>query len=134
MANNIGTHAIENTLMAPRGRVANIALWVVQIALAAMFLFAGGSKLAGATDMVKLFGALGLGQWFRYFTGVVETSAAIALLIPSAAVFGALLLIATMIGAVIANLYLGQTPVPPLVLLAIASGIAWARRGDLRIG
>ena len=49
-----------------RGRASLIALWVTQVALAAMFFMAGGSKLAGAPAMVSLFDALGLGQWFRY--------------------------------------------------------------------
>jgi putative oxidoreductase len=114
-----------------RGRWARVALWVLQIALAAMFLFSGGSKLAGAPAMVALFDGIGWGQWFRYVTGTIELSAALALLIPSAAVFGAMLLIPTMIGAVAANLFLGQTPAPPLVLLVLASIVAWARRHEL---
>ena len=131
MANNIGALAAGYTPTSPRGRVAIIALWVTQIALAAMFLMAGGSKLIGAPAMVALFDAIGWGQWFRYVTGAIEITAAVALLIPSAAVFGAMLLIPTMIGAVTANLFLGQSVAPPLVLLAVASTIAWARRKDL---
>jgi uncharacterized membrane protein YphA (DoxX/SURF4 family) len=103
----------------------------LQIALAAMFLAAGGSKLIGAPAMVALFDTIGWGQWFRYVTGAIEASAAIALLIPSAAVFGAMLLVATMIGAVATNLFLGQSVVPPLVLLVVASAIAWVRRNEL---
>ena len=118
--------------IASTGRGAQIALWVVQIVLAAMFIFAGGSKLLGAAAMVDLFNAIGFGQWFRYVTGAIETSGAVMLLIPSAAVFGALLLIPTMIGAVATNLLLGQSPVPPLVLLIGVSGVAWARRGQLQ--
>jgi putative oxidoreductase len=118
--------------VAPTGRGARIALWVVQIVLAAMFIVAGGSKLVGASAMVDMFNAIGFGQWFRYVTGAIETSAAVMLLIPSAAVFGALLLIPTMIGAVAANLFLGQSPVPPLLLLLFASVVAWARRGRLQ--
>jgi hypothetical protein len=38
-----------------RGRVAIVALCVTQMALAAMFLVAGGSKLIGAPAMVTLF-------------------------------------------------------------------------------
>jgi putative oxidoreductase len=102
-----------------KARGARIALWVLQIALAAMFLFSGGSKLIGAPAMVALFDAIGWGQWFRYLTGVIEMSAAVALLIPSLSVFGALLLIPTMIGASATNLLLGQTVIPPLVLLAL---------------
>ena len=116
-----------------RGRAALVALWLTQVALAAIFLMAGGSKLAGVPAMVSLFDTVGLGQWFRYVTGVIEVTSGIALLIPSAALFGALLLIPTMLGAAAANLFLGQSPAAPLVLLLVAAAVAWARRHQLRI-
>jgi putative oxidoreductase len=72
----------------------NVALWVLQIAGAAMFLMAGTSKLAGAPAMVQVFGAIGWGQWFRYLTGLLEVAGAVALLIPALAGFGALWLTA----------------------------------------
>jgi len=109
-----------------------IVLWVTQIALAVMFLFAGGSKLVGAPAMVSLFAAIGWGQWFRYVTGAIEISAAVALLIPSAALFGAILLVPTMLGAAAANLFLGQSPAVPLVLLLVAAAVAWTRRNQLQ--
>jgi len=115
-----------------RGRASLIALWLTQVALAVMFLMAGGSKLAGVPAMVSLFDALGLGQWFRYVTSVIEVASGIALLVPSAALFGAMLLIPTMLGAVAANLFLGQSPAAPLVLLLVASAVAWARRNQLK--
>ena len=130
--NDTATRATMTTPILRRNRVAIIALWIAQVALAAIFLFAGGSKLLGAPAMVSLFAALGLGQWFRYVTGAIETSSAIALLIPSAAPFGAILLVATMIGAVAANLYIGQSPAPPLVLLLVAAAVAWGRRDQLQ--
>ena len=111
--------------------MAIIALWVAQIALAAMFLFAGGSKLVGAPAMVDLFAAIGWGQWFRYVTGAIEISSAVALMIPSAAPFGAILLVPTMFGAATANLFLGQSPAVPLVLLLVAAAVAWTRRNQL---
>lgn len=40
------------------GRAGLIALWIVQIALAGMFLLAGGSKLLDASAMVALFARL----------------------------------------------------------------------------
>ena len=132
VASDIATHATRNTPTLRRGRGAIVALWVTQIALAAMFLFAGGSKLFGATAMVDLFAAIGFGQWFRYVTGVVEVTAAVALLIPSAALFGAMLLIPTMLCAAAANLFLGQSPVPPLVPLLVAAAVAWVRRNRLQ--
>lgn len=66
-----------------------------------MFLLAGGSKLAGVPAMVALFDAVGVGQWFRYVTGLIEVSSAVALLVPSLAPFGALALVVTMIGAIL---------------------------------
>jgi MYXO-CTERM domain-containing protein len=124
----------QNRTNRKRGRAGLIALWVAQVALALMFLMAGGSKLAGATDMVSLFGRIGVGQWFRYVTGVIELTGGIALLIPSAAVFGAMLLIPTMIGAIVVNVFVvPASPVAPLVLLLLAAAVAWARRDQLRI-
>ena len=89
-----------------RGRSGVIALWVVQIALAGMFLLAGGSKLLGTPAMVALFDTIGIGQWFRYVTGFIEVGSAIALLVPSIAVYGALALVPTMIAAVAAELFI----------------------------
>ena len=115
-----------------RGRSGVIALWVVQIALAGTFLLAGSSKLLGVPAMVALFNTIGIGQWFRYLTGFIEVGAAIALLVPSIAVYGALALVPTMIGAVAAELFIvGDSAVPPAVLLLGAVGVVWARRHEL---
>ena len=115
-----------------RGRSGVIALWVVQIGLAGMFLLAGGSKLIGAPAMVALFDTIGIGQWFRYVTGLIEVGSALALLVPSIAVFGALALVPTMIGAVVTELFIvGDSAVPPAVLLLGAVGVVWARRHQL---
>jgi putative oxidoreductase len=101
-----------------RGRTGLIALWAVQIALAGMFLLAGSSKLLGAPAMVGLFDAIGIGQWFRYLTGLIEVASALALLVPSFAVFGALALVPTMVGAVVTHLFIvGGSPALPAILL-----------------
>ena len=131
-ASDTATHANMTTPTVRRGRAATIVLWVTQVALVVIFLFSGGSKLVGAPAMVNLFAAIGWGQWFRYVTGAIEVGAAIALLIPSAALFGAILLVATMIGATAANLFLGQSPAAPIVLLLVAAAVAWSRRNQLR--
>ena len=62
-----------------RGRGSLVALRATQVVLAAMFLMAGGSKLAGVPAMVSLFDLIGMGQWFRYVTGVIEVISGIAL-------------------------------------------------------
>ena len=128
------SHALSFT-QAPsvrRSRSGLIALWVVQIGLAGMFLLAGGSKLLGAPAMVALFNTIGIGQWFRYVTGLIEVGSALALLVPSIAVFGALALVPTMIGAVATELFIvGDSAVPPAVLLIAVGGVVWARRHQL---
>jgi hypothetical protein len=133
--NDAATYAMtQNGANRQRGRAGLIALWLTQVALALMFLMAGGSKLVGVPAMVSLFDQVGVGQWFRYVTGIIELTAGIALLIPSAAVFGAMLLIPTMLGAIVINVFVvPASPVPPLVLLLLAAAVVWARRHQLRI-
>ena len=132
IAHDTATRSTINSPTMKRGGEATIVLWVAQLALAVMFLFAGGSKLIGVPAMIDLFAAIGLGQWFRYVTGAIEISAAVALLIPSGAPFGAILLVPTMVGAAIANVSLGQSPAVPVVLLLVAAAVAWTRRNQLR--
>jgi len=134
-AHNTATSGLtQNATRLQLGRAPLIALWLTQVALALMFLMAGGSKLAGVPAMVSLFDAVGLGQWFRYVTGLIEVSSAIALLVPSAAIYGALLLIPTMLGAILTNLFIVHaSPVVPLVLLLGAVTVAWVRRHQLRV-
>lgn len=111
------------------GRAKNIALWVLQIAAAAMLGMAGFAKLTGAPNMVGLFDTLGVGQWFRYLTGVLEVSGAVLLLVPALASVGALVLAFVMLGAIVTHLFVvGGSPVVPLVLLTVLAIVAYARR------
>jgi uncharacterized membrane protein YphA (DoxX/SURF4 family) len=115
-----------------RSRGGLIALWVLQVGLATLFLFAGGSKLAGAPEMVALFDAIGVGQWFRYVTGVVELVSAVALPVPTLAPFAALLLAPTMVGAIVTHLFIvGGSPALPGVLLVCLLVVMLARRDQL---
>jgi len=115
-----------------RSRVALTALWGLQVVLAGLFLFAGGSKLAGTAPMVALFEAIGVGQWFRYLTGAIEVVSAVALVVPPLAAFGAVALVGTMTGALAAHLFiLGASPAIPALLLVGSVVIAWARRDQL---
>jgi putative oxidoreductase len=115
-----------------RSRGGRISLWAAQIALAGMFLLAGSPKLLGDPAMVGLFDAIGIGQWFRYLTGLIEVGSAVALLVPSFAVFGALALVPTMVGAVATHLFIvGGSPALPAILLLGSAGVVWARRHEL---
>ena len=111
------------------GRAKAIVSWTLQVIAAGAFLAAGTSKLLGVAAMVQMFDAIGAGQWFRYLTGAVEVVSGLLLLVPSLAVFGALALAATMIGAIVTHVFVvGGSPAPAIFLLLLTSAIAWMRR------
>jgi putative oxidoreductase len=117
------------TQIAEQSRVRANGLWALQIVSAGMFLLAGTLKLTGNALMVQEFGVIGLGQWFRYLTGTIEVVSAVLLLIPSVAAYGAAALAVTMIGAILAHLFIiGGSPLVPILLLASTATIASSRR------
>jgi hypothetical protein len=105
----------------------NITFWVLQFLVAAAFLMAGATKLAGAQMQVATFEKIGLGQWFRYFTGGFEVTCAILVMAPRAAALAAGLLAAT-IGAIATHLFIiGGSPIPAIALLVMTAAVAWYR-------
>jgi putative oxidoreductase len=120
--------------MKERSRVVTIIAWILQILAAAAFLSAGYPKLMGAKMMVDMFDAIGIGQWFRYVTGGIEVGSAILLLLPGRAVFGAILLMCTMVGAILTHLLvLHSPPTGPVGLLILVAVIAWLRWDQIRV-
>ena len=110
-----------------RGRL--IALWILSGFAALLFIGVGGAKLAGAAVMVELFAKVGLGQWFRYFTGLLEVAAGIGLLLSRFAFYAAVVLAVVMAGAFIAHVtVLGSSPAAPLVLFVLTGIIAYLRK------
>ena len=70
--------------------------------------------MAGAAVMVDLFVKVGLGQWFRYVTGLLEVAAGIGLLMSRSAFYSAVLLALVMAGAFSAHVtVLGTSPAAP---------------------
>jgi putative oxidoreductase len=93
------------------------------------FLMIGGMKLLGKPIMVREFEQVGLGQWFRYFTGTLEVIGAVGLLVPEFSRWAALLLAVVMAGALVAHFtVLHSPPTAALIMLALAVLIAWLRR------
>ena len=121
----------EAVLKAPSTRLhwlQTIAGWILCLLLAAMFVMAGLGKVIGRPGMVLEFEHVGLGQWFRYVTGVLELAGAIGLLIPRFSRFAAGMLAVIMVGAIIAHLtVLGSPATLPAALLALLLLTAWVR-------
>ncbi|MGX1103685.1 MULTISPECIES: DoxX family protein [Bradyrhizobium] len=109
----------------------SVSLWVVRGLLALAFAAAGAAKLYGVPMLVEEFEHIGLGQWFRYFTGSLELLGAILILLPPVAAFGGVLLSCIMVGATVSHLFvIGGSPVPALVLLTLSAIVAYAKRSQ----
>jgi uncharacterized membrane protein YphA (DoxX/SURF4 family) len=111
----------------PRKNRANLWLWIVQVLLAVVFLFTGGSKLAMPTDVLAAQSHLpGL---FMKFIGVCEILGALGLILPGLlhvrpelTPLAAVCLLIIMIGATVstANLMPAVLPMPVIVGLLTA--------------
>ncbi|WP_407659470.1 DoxX family protein [Lipingzhangella rawalii] len=121
----------ERSAVPERSRGVNIALWGAQILLAGYFAFVAANKLLGASAEVVLFDEIGLGQWFRYVTGVVELAGAVGLLLPRLAGIAALALAGVMVGATATNLFVLEDgailAAQTTALLVLFLLLAWGR-------
>lgn len=105
--------------------------WALRISVSLVFLLIGMEKLVGSS-WTTLFADIGLGQWFRYFTGIVQVTGAALYAIPQTAAAGMVLLACTMLGAVGVHLFVLQTGIfaalVPTILFGVIVG-AWRRGG-----
>ena len=112
------------------------ALWIVQVLLAALFLFAGGTKLILPLD--KLTGPVAMPGWFLRFLGVAEVLGALGLILPGLTgirpgltPLAAAALAIIMIGATVITLAGGDVVLTliPLVVGLLLMFVAYGRRG-----
>ena len=89
----------------------------------AVFLLGGTTKLAAAPMHLESFARWGLPTWFMVVVGLVEVVVAILMFTPRARLYGAVLAVATLLGAM-ANLIrageLSSIAVPLVVLILSA--------------
>ena len=79
--------------------ITTIGDWMLRLLLAALFVAQGVMKLGGSPAWVSRFRGWGYPDHFYIVIGVVELLAAIALIIPGLATFGAAVLIVVMAAA-----------------------------------
>lgn len=115
-------------------RKAGIALWTVQVLLALLFLFAGGTKLVLPAEMLK--GPVNFPELFIRFIGVCEFLGGIGLILPAALRIKTYLtplaaagLVIIMIGATVTTLVggMGAGALVPAVVGVLAATVAYAR-------
>ena len=117
----------------PRRPLVPVLVKVLELAMGALFVYLGGTKLLGSPAAVRLFHDIGWGQWFRYVTGVVELTGGLLLVVPLVAGASALLLMAVMVVATGIELFvLHRPPVAATACLCAHGIIAWNRRGQTR--
>lgn len=78
--------------------------WALRLITAAILLQTLFFKFTGAPESVYIFSTLGLEPWGRIGSGVAELIASILLLMPGTVVFGALLSLAVITGAIMSHL------------------------------
>jgi uncharacterized membrane protein YphA (DoxX/SURF4 family) len=101
---------------------------------------AGLAKFYAAARWDRLFVSWGYPTWFSKVTGVIEIAGAVLLFVPSTSMYGAVILIATMLGALATLLThrggpfgAGSTPLTYAVWLSILVIVRWTRiRRSLR--
>ena len=107
-----------------------IALWVLQVLLVFPFLAAGIPKLASAPGWIARFRGYGYPENFYLMVGAIELLGALALLIPRLAAYGAMVLIAVMIGATVTHLLHSEAPraLVTVTLIFLLALVGYARR------
>ena len=114
-------------------RSTNIAVWILRVVVAALFLFAGLMKLSGQEMMVQEFDTVGLGQWFRSFTGILEVVGAVATLVPAVSALGAVLLLLVDAGAFVAQVgVLHMDWIHTIVIGAVIAALIYLQRDALK--
>lgn len=112
----------------------NIVLWIIQILLALLFLFAGVTKLLPIA-MPPPPGMWIPPMWFLKFIGVCEVLGALGLVLPGLfrrnqylTVWAAIGLLIIMIGAVVISVPMGIAAVVlPLITVLLCAFVAYGR-------
>ena len=114
----------------------NILLWIIQILLALLFLFAGGTKLVLPLSALEAPGGPHLPGLLLRFIGVCELLGSLGLLLPSLLRFrpsltplAAVLLSIIMVGAVVITLATlpPSNAIVPFVTLVLLLFVAYGR-------
>jgi putative oxidoreductase len=123
-------------------KVRNIINWTLRIIASVILLQTLYFKFTGHPESVELFSKLGVEPWGRIGTGFIELIAGVLLLIPSTVLFGALLGIGLMLGAIASHILIigiesqgdgGQLFGLAFVVLACCMVIVLLNKGQLQI-
>jgi len=111
-----------------------MALWIVSILLAGLFLFSGAPKLLTPGKVQPMFAHYGYAPWFATLIGIGEVLGAIGLLIRPLALLAAMGLSIIMVGAFFthATHHELQNAMIPLVLVILLLAVGYGRYVETR--
>jgi len=116
--------------------------WVLQVLVAVILAQTLFFKFSGAEETVHIFTTLGVEPWGRYATAVAELLTVVLLLVPRLAVFGALLGLGVISGAIVSHLTVLGIEVADdggllfgmaMAVFAACAGVVALRRSQLPI-
>ena len=118
----------------------NLLTWICRIVAALIMLQTLYFKFTGAEESIMIFSRVGMEPWGRYATGVAELIASLLILIPRTSVFGALMAVGIMTGALITHLFIigievegdnGLLFIYACIVLFCSLFIIYSRRHDI---
>ena len=111
-------------------RAIDILLWLPALFLVYVFLRQGAAKFDAHSGWARAFAAWHFPVWFRIAVGVAEIAAALLLLLRRTAFYGAALIAAIMIGAMLTHVYWHRPKAVTneLFPLALAAAVMIGRR------
>ncbi len=103
----------------------------MRVAAALVFGCIGASKFSADSGWIRIFGRIGLGQWFRFLTGALQIVGAVLVLIRWTFAWGILVLAGTMVGAMATRVLLRGAPLNAVVPGAILAALLFVGGDDL---
>jgi uncharacterized membrane protein YphA (DoxX/SURF4 family) len=96
-----------------------VITWTLRVLVALIFVYEGLDKFGTRRLWIRVFSEIGIGQWFRYATGVIEILGAGLLLVPRATVIAVPLLVCVLAGAFLVHIFIIGVGVPHSVIVAM---------------
>lgn len=117
-----------------------IGIWILRILAAVILLQTLFFKFTAAPESVYIFSAIGMEPWGRIGIGILELIASVLILVPSTTLFGSLLAVGLMAGAVFFHVTKlgisvlddgGQLFIYALIVLFSSTALIIIKRRDL---
>lgn len=125
-------------------KVLTVIDWILRIVVTVILLQTLFFKFSAAKESVYIFSTLGAEPWGRVGSGVVELIASILLLVPRTSVYGALLSLGTICGALMAHLTMlgikltavgdhGELFALAVTVFVLSTVVLWIHRREIPI-